>query len=29
MRQSGLGAAHHGRINKVGRSHACLVVRPP
>ena len=22
MRQSGLGAAHHGRINKVGRSHA-------
>jgi transposase len=22
VRQSGLGAAHHGRINKVGRSHA-------
>jgi transposase len=22
VRQSGLGAAHHGRISKVGRSHA-------
>ena len=22
IRQSGLGAAHHGRISKVGRSHA-------
>ena len=31
VRQFGLGAAHHGRISKVGRSHAramCLSKRP-
>jgi len=31
VRQSGLGAAHHGRISKVGRRHArgMLVETPP
>lgn len=26
VRQSGLGAAHHGRISKAGRSHACAML---
>ncbi len=26
VRQSGLGAAHHGRISKIGRSHACAIL---
>jgi transposase len=26
VRQSGLGAAHHGRISKIGRSHARAII---
>jgi hypothetical protein len=29
VRQSGLGAAHHGRISKIGRSHARAMLVDP